>query len=194
MKHFNIDNCTCKKGNEWYVTPCGINAFIFYHNLEFYLITSNTCLHINNLEDKSSIIHEILEKSKNSEYTGSVYNDGRMNLDKSLKENRLRNLSLSRNVNEVNFIYKYIRDNTLKCITHYVKYEDLAYGQEKLKYNYNKAKDYLIANGFNNLLDGVNGLKNLYESNKIENGYNIELQSSLSIDHLVKTIKKEIKN
>ena len=186
MKHYRIDKCTCES------SYCSLNTnnFIFYHNLEFHLVTSSVCLMFDDLDGKEFLINQFLKTKQDSIYCGTD-NDGRMHLDKSFMEYRLRNLNIKRMVNEVNIIYPVVARG-FKCLSSPIKYYDLAIGQDTLKENYEKAEKYLSENGYNDLIDGKTGLKELYLRNCIYDGIDIEIQTVKSIDKLIKTIKDEI--
>lgn len=190
MKHVVIDKCVCN--HEW----CGLNTdnFLFYHNFRFYLVTSNPCLGINDLTSRERVIEQCIGKVSHDRYiriAGDITN--RADLGDSFKEYRLRGLSLERYVDEVNLIYRPIgRGNS--CVTSKFKYIDLALGQEELKKNYEKAKEYLSKNGFESKIDSFNGLNKLYEANRIWDGWKSELQTVKAVDNLIKTIRDDIKS
>ena len=148
-------------------------------------------MNINDLDSKEKLIKMILGPTTNTDLRQTHYNAGRMPLDESLKEYRLRNLSLKRAVLEVNLIYLHISTGA-KCLGRNVEYYDLAKGRRIIEDNYKKAKSYLQRNGYNYLLNDINGLDELAWHNTVLEGDDLVIEETRSIDKLIKTIKNEI--
>ena len=148
-------------------------------------------MYINDLDSKEKLIEMILGPTNNDDLCQIYYNEGRMHLDKSLQEYRLRNLCLKRGVLEVNLIYNH-PSTGIKCLGRNVEYYDLAKGRRIIEDNYKKAKSYLQSNGYDYLLNGINRLEDLASHNMIVEGQELVIEETKSIDKLIKTIKNEI--
>lgn len=190
MKHFVLDKCNCN--SDW----CGLNMdhFIFYHNFEFYLISSNSCMMINDLDQKEDIITSCIKRIYRTDKYEHYQKGGRMELSESLKGFRLRNLNMKRKTFEVNFIYFYIQNQEQKCLSSIITYLDLVKGQEKLDFNYEKAKEYLKKEKLEFLIDGISGLDNLYDNNQIwcRDG-KVDYEVVKTIDEISKRVRGKIK-
>lgn len=203
MKHFNLDKCNCVNKHtdcfgEYQTSKCTYteqDCHIFYHNFEFYLITSNPCMKWKSIDDKENILKYFFKNESNLK---SVFK-GRYECTDWFKQYRLRNITLKRFIQEVNVIYSRFPNGhknewNLSFLTSTIPFIDLIFDQDLLYKNYIKSKKYLENNGFKFLIDSYNGLNKLYKYNRIYTNKNLEIESVKSIDKLVQTINKTIKN
>ncbi len=188
MKHYNLIKCNCKS----HFCEMNSNEFVFYHNLEFFIVSSNICQKVTDLGSKENIINQVLDTTERIDTLRPYHQDGRMALDKSLKEQRLRGLSLDRSTYEVNFIYQPVGRGE-KCIATAVQYIEIANKRDELVKEYKETSKYLNEKGFGYLISEV---KNLFSHNLINQSFtkDLEIEQVKTINNLVKTIKHDIKH
>lgn len=114
MKHIILDEhswfCLCHKDKakdkkEWFSHHCGLNPerFLFFFDNDFHIITYFKCMdHGNHIDYKESFLSIIMEQSKKRELYEIIRG---IDVEKSLKENRLTGLEFDMHVDEVNYVY-----------------------------------------------------------------------------------------
>jgi hypothetical protein len=158
--------------------------FLFFIKNKFIIITYHSCILYgqSHLDFKQELIKKIIVNNK-------IYNKfeiGRVHLDVVLKEYRLRNKNLKKYHDEINYIYS---DNAGKqyAICNEIPFIDSICNQDEILENYKIAKEYLIKNGLEYLLED---LDELYYSNHHFEFDKIEIFRT--IDHLVNNLKNQI--
>lgn len=181
FKEHYIDTHNEKCDSDW----CNHNAerFLFYLKGKFILVTYHHCLsqYEDKYDFKLKIINTII---KNNKVFPSYEVNKSVDVEKDLKDFRIRNKQLRNTIKEVNYLY-YSNNRKEYAITTTIKYIDSICLQEDIDESYNEAKKYLTDQQYNWLLDS---LENLYYSNKVYNVNNVEIHNT--IDHLIKTINQ----
>lgn len=165
---------------------CEMNPdrFLFFVGNKFVLITYNSCL---NCGDKYDFKKEIINKVIVDNNIFETYEINRsVNVKENLKDFRIRNKSLLKYIQQVNFIY-YDNANKEYAITTKTKYLDALCNQDEIDSNYIKAREFLTKNEYTWL---IRCLDKLYIKNRLYN-YN-ETEVIRSIDHLINSINKLI--
>jgi hypothetical protein len=201
LEHYiDSHSCECLKENERYellidsvkeysfngYDICNKNPkrFLFFIKNKFVLITYHSCIHPgqSHIEFKQELIKKIIVNNK-------IYNKfeiGRVHLDVVLKQYRLRNKNLKKYHDEINYIYS---DNAGKqyAICNEIPFIDSICNQDEILENYKIAKEYLIKNGLEYLLED---LDELYYSNHHFEFDKVEIFKT--IDHLITNLQKQI--
>ena len=190
MKELYLDthafHCPCNSNEveEKLINFCSINPerFLFFLGTKFYIITYNPCIEFG---DKYNLKKNLIDKIIKDNKIFDLYEVNRgVDLQKDLINFRIRNKSLRKYIEQVNFIYE---DNRRKkyAITTRTRYLDSICNNEEIEENYKIAKQMLIDNEYNWLL---NSLDELYYANKIYNEPIAEYHKS--IEHIINTITK----
>ena len=190
MKEFYLDqhSSICesrymKDDNPW-INFCQENVqdFLFYLKGNFFLVKYHMCLETGCKYDwLIMLIDSIIKNNK-------IYDRYQVNksvdLDKDLKDWRIRNIPLRKTFREVNYIYQ---DGAGKeyCITTAIPYEEAIIRQEVKDDNYKIAMQYLKDTQQEHLMER---LSNLAYDNTIHNYYDINVVKET--EHLVKQINK----
>ncbi len=110
--------------------------------------------------------------------------DRGVDVEKTLKDFRIRNRTLKKYIQQVNFIY-YDNAKKIYAITTKTKFLDAIFNQDEIDKNYILAKDFLLKNEYNWLL---NQLDLLYYNNQIYNESSAEYCKS--VDHIINKINQ----
>jgi hypothetical protein len=110
--------------------------------------------------------------------------DRGVDVENTLKNFRIRNRTLKKYIQQVNFIY-YDNAKKIYAITTKTKFLDAIFNQDEIDKNYKLAKDFLLKNEYNWLL---NQLDLLYYNNQIYNESSAEYCKS--VDHIIKKINQ----
>lgn len=189
MKEYYIDThlnqcIESKKIDNYYGRYCELNPnrFLFFLKTNFFLITYNNCIsHYDHLEFKKMLIERIIGNNKLFEYY--EVNRG-VDVNDDFKNFRIRNQSLRKYIQQINFIYNNAAGKKY-AITTKTKYIDSICNQEEIKTNYNNAKDFLIKNEYDWLLPE---LEELYYKNTLFNDNVAEYHKT--IEHLINSINQ----
>jgi len=187
MKEFYLDAHTAyciDNRAHFFGSFCELNPvrFIFFVETKFVLITYYGCMNCgDHLEFKKSLIEKVIKDNK----IFDLYEVNKsVNISKDLTDFRIRNKSLKKYIEQVNFIY-YDNSNRSFAITTRIKYLESICNQEEINENYKEAKIFLEKNKYAWLLPELN---KLYKANMLD-GEN-ELDYHLTIDQLVNSINK----
>ena len=193
MKEFFLDShsehCSSNKKNSYFSNYCEENPerFLFFVGNNFVIITYYKCnSYYDKYDFKVVLIKNVLTNNK-------IFETWRVNksvdLEKDLKNFRIRNQSLRKNIQQVNYIYS---DNAGKqyAITTTANYLEFIANQDEIDKNYKDAKEFLIKNEYNWL---IKELDNLYWNNRIVIRYEHEVEICRTIEHLTKSINQLIK-
>jgi hypothetical protein len=110
--------------------------------------------------------------------------DRGVDVENTLKNFRIRNRTLKKYIQQVNFIY-YDNAKKIYAITTKTKFLDAIFNQDEIDKNYKLAKDFLLKNEYNWLL---NQLDLLYYNNQIYNESSAEYCKS--VDHIINKINQ----
>lgn len=158
--------------------------FLFFVGNKFVLVTYHRCMEFGDRYDfKKFIIESVIKNSKIFE----LYKVERsVNVNQELKDFRIKNKSLRKHIQQVNFMYA---DNSGKsyAITTKTPFIDWICNQQEIDNNFKDAKDYLIEKEYKWLIPE---LDDLYKYNYVYNCDDVEM--SKTIDALVKSIHQLI--
>jgi hypothetical protein len=193
MKEFLLDQhdpcCPCSKGpQQGWLRHCDLNPerFLFFAGNEFFLITYYSCLE-NRFENKYDWKVNLIEQVIGGYKIMERWNVNRsVNVNGELRNFRIRNQSLRKHIQQVNYIYF---DNASRpyAITTKTDFIDRICDQDTIDSNYIAADRIIKEKGYEWL---VKDLKYLYEMNMV---YVDKAEQFKTIDHLVKSINKIIK-
>lgn len=189
MKEHFIDNHSelCKQLDSKHgFGYCELNPerFLFFLGTKFILITYYDCIAYvseGKYGFKEKLIKKVIDDNKIFEY----YEVNRsVDLERDLKNFRIRHKALKKYIEQVNFIY---RDMVGKkyAITTRIKYLDSICNQDEIKNNYEAAKIFLTENNYDWLLES---LDELYYANRLY--HNNSAVNYKTIAGLVKEIKQ----
>lgn len=193
MREFYIDQhsviCPCGKEPKptGFNRMCEINPkrFLFFLGTKFVLITYHYCMAAYDEYDfKKRLVKKVIDDSQ----IFDLYEIERgVDVKSTLQEFRIRNQSLRKQIQQVNYIYS---DATGKeyAITTTLDYLDWLCNQDDIDQNYEAAKDMITKNQYDWLLPQ---LDQLYFSNKVYNQH--ETEYCKSIDHIIQEINKYTK-
>jgi hypothetical protein len=175
---------SCKKG--YFHDICGICYFLLFIKNKYILIRYHNCEnYFGHLDYKQDLIKRIIKDNKifplfDVEREKYSYNDFCM--DSNL------NLPLKKYAKQINYIYY---DNAGKqyAITTKSDFFDEIFLQQDRNKSFNECKEYLKNIGLEDLL--LTDLNKLHQANSIN--YVTEIESVKSIDSLIKSIDKLIK-
>jgi hypothetical protein len=162
---------------------CELNPerFLFLVENKFVLITYNKCMNFGDqYEYKKKLIDKVIQHNKVFDY----YELNRIDVEKDLRDFRIRNIALKKYIRQVNYLY-YNNAGKKFAITTDVPYIETLAKTSELRKNYDDAMEFLKNNEYNYLL---NDLRDLFCANTYNNNY--EAQYIKTIDHLVKEINK----
>lgn len=165
---------------------CELNPtrFLFFVGTKFYLVTYHDCMSYDQYDFKKEIVSSCIDQKKIFE----LYKVNRgVNIRDNLRDFRIRNMSLKKYIEQVNYIYS---DNAGKeyAITTRTKYLDLICDQNAILESYIDAKEFLLKHNYNYLLIQ---LDKLYQENILFG--NDDTETVKTIDSLINFIHKEIK-
>lgn len=193
MKHFYLDEhrwfCDTKINNgSIRKSYCELNPehFLFFVGNEFILITYHKCMEGGDgYNFKKELIEQVIEKFKI--FPRYEVNRG-VDVEKNLKNFRLRNIPLRKFIKQVNFIYS---DATGKeyAITTLIEYLDSICNEDAIRKNYKEATEYLSNYKYDSLLDE---LYSLYSANSFGN-INDAAECHKTTEHIIKSIRQLIK-
>ena len=163
-----------------------MKRFLFFAGNDFHLITYFCCLNNSNkYQFRIGIIEHLVKNIQKL----NIYEIKKIRDPfKVLKDFRIKNKSLKKVIYQVNFTYPQ------NCgVVSKIDFLDAFFNQEKLTENYNKAKEYLINNEYEYLLDE---LDTLYKHNKMYfyNSDELEYETCKTIDAVIKQINKQLNN
>lgn len=189
MKEFYIDLhsqfCPCGKNKElqWYETYCELNPerFLFFVGTKFILVTYHKCLQSDEYDFKKDLINSCIENNKILERW--EINRG-VNIEKDLKDFRIRNQSLRKYIEQVNYLYSDICGEKYGITTR-TKYLDAICNQEEIDKNYLEAKEFIMKSKYEWLLEQ---LTELYNINRVWDANETEYHKT--IEHLVQSINQ----
>lgn len=178
-KEDNILNNYCELNPE--------RVILFIKN-QFIMLSYHGCLHHTHslrYDFIKGIIEAIIKKSN----TYELYEVNKsVQVNKELKEFRLRNKPLRKYIQEVNFIYTGFHKEY--AITTKTKFIESFCDQNIIDKNFKIAREYLKNNNYEYLLED---LQKLYVNNKYSD-YVEELEVIKTTEHLIKSLNKTIKN
>jgi hypothetical protein len=190
MKEFYLDHhqwsCPCSDKNERpkkFGAFCDINPerFLFLVGGQYYIVTYHHC---NEMGDKYEWRKEIVKAIYGKRVDVNEWEiDRGVNVDKELKDFRIRNKALRKYTYEIN--YKYSGVGATYAIATKIPYLEGVCAGDKA---YEEAKAFLIKMEYDFLLDE---LHELHRSNMFYMVHDIEV--SKTIGKLIKSINKEIK-
>lgn len=193
MKEFFLDqhsaSCPCRNGSpDGWLKFCELNPerFLFFAGNQFFLVTYYACLDQrfeNKYDFKVDLIKQVIGGYKlmeRWEVNRSV------NVEGELKRFRIKNQSLRKHIQQVNYIYS---DNAHRhfAITTKTDFIECLCDQDIIDENYLLAKKMLEKKEYPWLIDE---LTILYNMNRV---YVEKAEYFKTIDHLVKSINKQIK-
>lgn len=193
MKEFLLDqhsaSCPCHNGpQKGWLKYCDLNPerFLFFAGNQFFLITYYACweqLFENKYDFKVNLIEQVVGGYKIMERWKV---NRSVKVDEELRNFRLKNQSLRKHIQQVNYLYF---DNASRryAITTKTDFIDRICDQDTIDTNYLAAKVFLQDKGHNWLVDELTAL---YEMNLV---YVDKAEQFKTIDHLVKSINKIIK-
>lgn len=193
MREFYIEqhSVICPCGKE--VKPTGLNRmcevnperFLFFVGTKFVLITYHSCIAAYDEYDfKKWLVKKVIDDSQ----IFDLYEIERgVNVRSTLQEFRIRNQSLRKQIQQVNYIYSDAADKEY-AITTTLDYLDWLCNQDDIDQNYTAAKELIIKNQYDWLLPQ---LDKLYFANKVYNQN--ETEYCKSIDHIIQEINKYTK-
>jgi hypothetical protein len=193
MKEFYFDQhsiiCPCGKETKakGWDKFCEINPerFLFFVGTKFVLITYHSCMGAYDEYDfKKILIQKVIDDSQIFDYYEIVRSS---NLKDTLQDFRIRNQSLRKNIQQVNYIYSDLCGKEY-AITTQVDYLDWLCNQDEIDKNYTEAKNMITKNQYDWLLPQ---LQKLYIANKVYNEN--ETEYCKSIDHIIQEINQYIK-
>jgi hypothetical protein len=151
--------------------------FIFYHNRQYFILSHHACIMGGNRYDfYTDVIKSAIESSKEIEY----YDIKRSwDIEKDLKESRLRGIDYKTHIHEINFTYS---DNAGKgyAIATDIKFSEKLLSNINSEDELNETIQYLKDHKLEFLIDEA---KRLHELNKV----------NISEKEVFKTIEKAIK-
>lgn len=188
MKEFYLDQhsitCRCRNDKSIFNHYCQVNPdrFLFFLKTHFILITYHSCMDMGDqYAFKKDLIDRVIVDNKVFNYFEL---DRGVDVENTLKNFRIRNRTLKKYIQQVNFIY-YDNAKKIYAITTKTKFLDAIFNQDEIDKNYKLAKDFLLKNEYNWLL---NQLDLLYYNNQIYNESSAEYCKS--VDHIIKKINQ----
>lgn len=178
-KYIDYHTTICQK-NKFEHSYCVKNPqrILIYLKTNFHLITYHSCINYDRIDFAKELITNTVENFKLFE-TYEIYRG--YELEKDIKEFRIRNKNLRKKVMEVNYIYS---NCTRKkwAITTEVDFFDALCNNELIIKNYKKASDFLKENHYDWLQEDLTELWHM-------NHYPLsEYECYKTIDHLIKSI------
>ena len=172
---YSIYKLLCEKNPE---------AFLFYSEQEFHFVTYFKCLECgDHLDFKERLLNSFTEKRKlyGSKITRAY------DLERNLKEHRLRGVNLKTHITEINHLYGDASHKTY-CYARDIDYYSMEIDNEKVEESYNATKEYLNSNGYSHLVSELDRLKQVNTFRELDPN---ELLKSTK--HLIKLINKKNK-
>lgn len=178
-KYIDYHHPACSK-NSFNHRDCVINPerTLIYLKNEFYLITYHTCAFYDKIGTAKKIIETLVKNMKLFE-TYDIYRG--YEVERDIREFRIRNKNLRKKVLEVNYIYANCTRKEWAIGTE-VDFFDALCNNDLIDSNYDKASKYLEDNQYDWL---QKDLKKLWIANSY---YLSEYESYKTIDHLIKSI------
>lgn len=184
----HLDDCPShpdykKDHGEWLCLNsfCELNPdrFLFFLGNDFYLITYHMCLNrYDEYDFKVSLVEAIIKRYK----IFDLYKVNKsVNIDKDLKNFRIKNQALRKYIKQVNYIYGGFGKEY--AITTTVDYIKSIVNQEIIYENYKKAKEYLEQNKYLWLIEK---LDKLMQMNYLSQPTDVEYFKT--IDYLIHSI------
>jgi hypothetical protein len=184
MKEFHLDGHTdyCKMHDKYNYCHRIPEKFLFYLNGRFAIINYYKCWNMGDeYEQKIDLLKVLIKNGK----FYSQYDISRgWDIEKNLRDYRMKNIDLKKTMLEVNYIYGNICKDFAICTE--IPFWDGVCNEEKLKNSYEDAVNYIKENNYNEWY--LNCLERLYKFNL----YTMqipEIEIVKTLDHLVKSIK-----